>query len=440
MSPEVTVTGRDSDGHEVRQSVVYSVTDTPNLPERTPVWSNLVWANYGVCQHTNFQTTVYKHQNALIDRLSDLGVSKFRSMYAHNLPKNTEAINRARARGMKWHATVMTIDSTESEIAARINHAANNAADLIVDFEGINEPNEGTGWAAPTAQRQYWMSYYVRTHPTLRPLWMSGQLRIGSPSMHDIRLDNSNGQHWVQFGEYLVTTKSDDPDFSGQVRAKWFCDFVNAHGYQGGGAVDRNRKRRVDYARAEFPTLPIVFSETGYQNAIGPNPTANHQPVPEDISAIYEPQIVFDFFNAGLGAIKYEALDDPDPGDQNIVEANFGLWEVQSVDGDPATTWTPKPVIAPLGAILNWLKDPGGPYVPVPVRLDIRDKHPDIRWTLVQKRDGSTRMYAFRYGTIYDTAEDVPIPLAPVNITLEDAQGVRTVSVGPEVKAITIRR
>lgn len=440
MSPEVTVRGRDSEGNEAVQTVIYTVNNTPDLPQVVPAWSNDVWANYGVCQHTNFQTTVYQYQNELIDRLADAGVSKFRSMYAHNLAKNTEAIHRARARGMKWHATVMTIDSTENEIAARINHLANNAADLVVDLEGINEPNDGTGWVAPTAQRQYWMSYYVRTHPALRPLWLSGRLRIGSPSMHDIRLDNSDGAHWVQFGEQLVTTKADDPDFSGQIRAKRFCDFVNAHGYQGGGAVDRNRQRRVDYARAEFPTLPIVFSETGYQNAIGPNPTAGHQPVPEDISAIYEPQIVLDFFNAGLGAFKYEALDDPDPGDQNIVEANFGLWEVLTVGGDPATTWTPKQVVAPLSALLNWLKDPGGPYVPVPVGLRIVSKHPDIRTTLVQKRDGTTRMYAFRYGTIYDTGSNERTPLAPVNIVLEDAEGSRTVAVGPEVKAINIRR
>ncbi len=448
MTPQVTITARDEDGNEASQSLTYTVGEPPDLPLMTPVWSHRVYQNYGLCQHTNFQTTVYQFQNELIDRMADLGVYKFRSMYAHNLPKNDEAIARARLRGMKWHATVMTLSSTRSEINARINHMANNAADLVVDVEGINEPNEGSTWVGPTATRQYWMSYAIRTNATLRPLWLAGKLRIGTPSMHDVRLDNADGAHWVQFGEYLVECDADDPDYPAvggvkqKIKAKHFCDYVNAHGYQGGGAVDRNRQRRVDYARAEFPTLPIVFSETGYHNAMGPNRTANHVPVPESISAVYDPQIVFDFFNAGLGAIRYEALDDPDPGDDNVVESNFGLWEVDesNVSAPPDTSWTPKPVIAKLKPILNWLKDDGTPsFSPQPVRLRIT-KPTDVRMTLCQKSDGATRLYAFRYGTIWDRDAEVPIDVPAVNITVEDAQGSRTIAVGPEVKAIDIRR
>jgi hypothetical protein len=436
MSPEVTITGRDQAGNQGSQAVVYSVIQPPQLPLQMPDSAHAVYENYGMCQHTNFQTTVYQYQNALIDRLADMGVHKFRSMYAHNLPKNTEAINRARLRGMKWHATVMTIDSTRAEINARITHLANNAADLVTHLEGINEPNEGT-WVAATADRQYWMHVAVRKNPILRARWLDGRLKIGSPSMHDIKLDNSDGQHWIQFGERLVTVDADDPDFSGQVKAKEFCQFVNAHGYQGGGAVDRNRQRRVDYARAEFGNIPIIFSETGYQNAIGPNPTAGHEPVPESISAIYDSQIIFDFWNAGLGAIDYEALDDPDPGEQNIVEGNFGDWEVDPSDpaANPDTAWIPKLTVAKKKAILTWLRS--GPHTPTAVRLRVT-KPSDVRTTLVQRPDGSTRLYAFRYGTIYDTGSNQPITVPPVNIVVEDVSGSRNISVGPEVKAIDI--
>lgn len=444
--PEVKITGQDSTGNQVEQIIVYSVT-TPSLEQMLPVWSRDVYNNYGICQHTNFQTTVYQFQNELIDAIADTGISHFRSMYAHNLAKNTEAINRARARGVKWHATVMTINSTEDEIRTRINHLANNAADLVIRLEGINEPNETNVWAdssvTAVVQRQYWMSYYVRTNSILRPLWLTGKLTIGTPSMHDIRLDNSDGEHWLQYANKTVQAKANDPDFSGAVSGKALSDFVNAHGYQGGGAVDRNRQRRVDYARAAFGNMPIIFSETGYTNAMGPNRTAAHNPVPESISSVYDRQIVFDFFNAKLGAIRYEALDDPDPGEDNVVESNFGmLYEVDENNpaAPPATAWKEKPGVAPLRTILNWLKDSGDSYTPQPVGLKIVSKHADIRYTLVQRRDGATRMYAFRYGTIWDTKTEQPIILAPVNITLEDAQGTRTIAVGPEVKAIDIRR
>lgn len=447
MAPEVRVTGRDKDGNEAAQVLVYAVVENPQLPKVLPVWSHDVYSNYGICQHTNFQTTVYQYQTELINAIADTGISKFRSMYAHNLAKNNEAITQARLRGVKWHATIMTEASTEEDIRVRVAHMANNASDLVVDVEGINEPNETNVWpdASVTAvvQRQYWMSYYIRKNSILRPKWLAGELRIGSPSMHDIRLDNSDGQHWLQYANKQVQAKADDPDFSGSVSGRALTDFVNAHGYQGGGAVDRNRQRRVDYARAAFPTLPIVFSETGYTNAMGPNRTAAHNPVPEEVSAIYDPQIVFDFFNAGLGAFRYEALDDPDPGADNVIESNFGmLFEVDEDNpaAPPATAWKEKPGVAPMRAILTWLKDPGPKYSPTPVGLRIVSKHDDIRYTLVQKRNGSTRMYAFRYGTIWNTATEVPINLGDVNITLEDAQGTRTIAVGPAVKAIDIRR
>lgn len=448
----VTVSVTDSAGNTATQQLTYAVSSS--LPLQTPYSAQKVHQNYGVCQHVNFQSTVYQHQDALIDILADAGVHRFRSMYANNLSNHAGALAKTRARNMKWHALIMTTTSDRAQVDARINHIANNAIGVVDRLEGINEPNEGSGWAAATALRQYWMHVAVRKNAKLRPLWLAGAFQVGSPSMHDVKLDNSNGQHWVDFGETLVTCDMDDPDYPAingvaqKIKAKNFCDFVNAHGYQGASVPDKDRGKRVAYARAVWPNAPIVFSECGYTNAVGvpaSSRTTGHKVIPEHLSAIYDAQFVFDWYAAGLGCMRYEALDDP-PSDsvpetqRYDQESTFGLIGVQTVTGNPSTTWREKPGLASIKQILTWLKDEGASYNTQPVRLSISSPSSTVRTFLVQKRSGDTRLYYWKYAEVWDPNAEVPKTVSPESLRIEDAAGVRNVTVIPTVQYVDIRR
>jgi hypothetical protein len=382
-------------------------------PQRVqPLSSQAVHEGYGVCQHVHFGSRVYQHQAAVMERYGQMGIAQMRSLYVPDGSGFDDAIAGAREHGVRWNATVATMDSTQAEVEQRIAHMARENPDVIGWVEGVNEPNEGDGWVDPCVEIQRWIHDAVRSYSELDHVVILG------PSMHDVRLARSDGEHWRQLADAGVAE---------------YMDVCSVHSYPGASTPDYKREERVEWVYDAFgDEYPIKFSEWGYTNTLGQPASARHggaRSISPEASAVYDCQAVLDFAGNGWELLRYEMLDDPDP-DELTTEHNYGLWEVESVSGDPDTTWTPKPVVEPLTNLLTALRDPGPPYDTTPVTLDI-DGSGDIRSCVTQKRDGSTTVWLWRHGEIWDPEAEVALDHESESVTVEHAGRTRTVEVGP---------
>ncbi|HEX6150220.1 hypothetical protein [Nocardioides sp.] len=400
-------------------ALVPAVAREPGLPWVTPLPSQVVHEGYGVCQHVNFQTTVYQHQAEVMERYGQMAIAQMRSMYPPKLRSFSAAIAGARQYGVKWNAIVATMATGRSEIEQKIAHMAANNPEVIGSVEGVNEPNEGSGWVGPCLDRQRWIHDAVRSHPELDHVTILG------PSMHDVRLAASGGAHWKQLADAGIAD---------------YMDVCSVHNYPAASVPDAKRAERVQMVYDAFGDgYPIKFSEWGYTNSLGGtrgSRVGGARPISKDAAASYDCQAVLDFANHGWQVMRYEFLDDPDPTNR-VTESNYGLWEVQSVAGDPDTTWTPKPVVKPLTAMLRALRDPGGPYTTTPRQLRV-DAPSDVRSCVTQKRDGSTTLWLWRHVLTWDPRTERSLSPGPVTARIERPRRTSTVEVGPMPVALPL--
>jgi len=384
-----------------------------------PLAAQVVHEGYGVCQHVNFESNVYQHQTAILNRYGEMAVAQMRSMYRPDLSNFGDAIAGARKHGVRWNATVATMESTQAEVERKIAHMAGENPDVIGWVEGVNEPNEGDGWVEPCVEIQRWIHDAVRSRSELDHVVVLG------PSMHDVRLENAGGDHWQQLADAAVAD---------------VMEVCAVHSYPGASTPGSKRDERVQWVHDAFgDDYPIKFSEWGYTNTLGQPVSARTggaKTISVEASAAYDCQGVLDFANHGWQLLRYEFLDDPDP-DNLTTESNFGLWTVESVDGDPDLTWNPKPVVEPLSAMLQALRDPGEPYETTSVPLDV-DAPGDVQTCLTQKRDGSTTLWLWRDVAVWDPDAEQDLDPRTVAADVEHGGRVRTVEVGPMPVAVDL--
>jgi len=390
------------------------------LPRVRPLAAQVVHQGYGVCQHVNFQATVYQHQAEVMERYGQMAIAQMRSMYAPNLSNFDAALAGARKHSVKWNAIVGTMDTGRAEIESKIAHMAANNPEVIGSVEGVNEPNEGSGWVKPCIDRQRWIHNAVRSHPEL------DHVQVLGPSMHDVRLQEAGGAHWKQLADAGVAD---------------FMDVCSVHNYPAASVPDAKRAERVQMVYDAFGDgYPIKFSEWGYTNSLGGTRrtrVGGARPISKEAAASYDCQAVLDFANHGWQVMRYEFLDDPDPS-KRVTESNYGLWEVQSVAGNPDRTWTAKPAVKPLSAMLRALRDPGKPYTTTPRRLRV-DAPSDVRTCLTQKRDGSTTLWLWRHALTWDPKTEKALTPGTVTARVERPRRTHTVQVGPMPVAVQIK-
>jgi hypothetical protein len=401
-------------------ALVPAVAREPNLPWVKPLASQAVHEGYGVCQHVNFQTAVYKHQTAIMERYGRMAIAQMRSMYAPSLSNFDDAVAGARKHQVRWNALVATKGTSRAEIESKIAHMAKHNPNVISAVEGINEPNEGSGWVRPCVERQRWIHDAVRSHPEL------DHVKVLGPSMHDVRLAAAGGVHWRQLADAGIGK---------------FMDGCAVHNYPAASFPDAKRAERVQWVYDAFgDDYPITFSEWGYTNSLGGTRrtrVGGARPIAAEAAASYDCQAVLDFAKHGWQLMRYEFLDDPDPSNR-VTESNYGLWEVQSVSGDPDRTWTPKPSVKPLTALLKALRDPGKPYTTQARRLAV-DAPKDVRYCLTQKRDGSTTLWLWRHALVWDTRNERTLRPGSVTARVVRPRRSWTVQIGTMPTAVEIR-
>ncbi len=389
------------------------------LPTVTPVWSETVRRSFGICAHPTYMTRTYKHADAWLPLLKASGAAFFRGRYSPSSPNTAKVTKFCRANGIKWVMTLLPEDwsLTEAELRARLAHIRDNAADVCLAIEGVNEPNHERNGGRPPAD---WAQRSVRFQ---KILW---DFRNATPSMRHVKVISPS--LWIGGGQNV------ERDFGALADAGVanYIDYAGMHAYPGGAKPDNKLDSRLGWVRNLWGDVPMWATETGYTNAL--NTRSGFTPAPEDVAAVYGPRSILTYFGRGAVSTRFELLDDPNASltDQ---EAHFGLVRTPSLDPE---TWTLKPEFEAVRRFQERLADPVASHTPVPVRLSVTAPA-DVTWMVVQKSDGSNRILAYRDVSVYDTVRKTRLDPGAVPVTVTDRRGTRVVSVGPNVRGIRVR-
>ena len=391
-----------------------------HLPKITPVWSEAVRRSFGICAHPTYMSRTYGAADSWLALLKESGAAYFRGKYDPSARNTKEVTEFCRANGIKWVMTLIPENwkMTEVELQSRLAHIRDNAADVCLAIEGINEPNHERDGGTPPAD------WAVRSVGYQKVIW---DFRNATPKLKHVKVISPS--LWIGAGQDVHAHFKTLADAG----VTQYIDYAGMHSYPGGAKPDNNVDKRLGWVRDLWgANIPFWATETGYTNALAT--TSGFKPAPEEVAAVYGPRSILTYFARGAMSTRYELLDDPDASltDQ---EAHFGL--VRTPDLDPST-WERKPEFEAIRKFQARLLDPVESYTPVPVRVRV-SAPADVKWMVVQKSNGNSRILAYRDVPVYDTATKSRLTPTAVPVTVTDARGTRVVEVGPDVRRIRIR-
>jgi hypothetical protein len=393
-----------------------SPADAATLPLVTPKWSHLAYQSFGVNAMVNHAKSSYQYNSAWMANLRDMGVHYIRGQYALGASLTAATTRATRQYGMKWGMSVCPdLSMSDATIKATIADIAKNAADVCLFLEGVNEPNYPrqlgyvpSNWRQLTLAKQKVIYQAARSHASL------AHVPILTPSLQMVAVTASDYKWFADNGLMNVVTHA------------------GSHCYPGGWYPDHSMASLLNPMKAYWHK-PVWITETGYTNAVAS--TSGQKPTPEDVAGIYAPSAILEAVDRGYQTVWFEVLDDPDSGSKNEVEANLGLWGMQSGMAPP---WRPKPAVGALKAFLAETKDPGATYKPRAIPLRVTSSASDVRWTALGKRNGSVRLYLRRAKDCWDPIHKVRLKVPAVPVTVSTAKGSRTVSVGSSVVSLVL--
>jgi hypothetical protein len=280
---------------------------------------------YGVCVHPNWaKDPMYGQTDRWMEQLAGLGAKQIRGLVVPNQAQCKRTAELCRRHGIKWLMTVAPSNWAQSpaETTARINQVAADYADVVLGFEGVNEPNN-TGsrdWVERTVaiQRAIWNAR--NANPEL------AGAKVLSPSMHDRQEHESNGAGY----RALAATGID----------RW-CDVAALHSYPRGLEITNGLAERLQMVDIAYEGKPVWITEFGWTTYTG---GSGQRATRESSAATYGSDAISAIaaHSRVQKAFRYELLDDPGTGSDP--ESRYGL-----VRAD----WSHKPEYDDVRAVLT---------------------------------------------------------------------------------------
>ncbi|QZY29788.1 glycosyl hydrolase [Nocardioides coralli] len=261
---------------------------------------------YGVCTHPNWaRDPMWGHTDRWMEDLAELGVRQIRGLINPRSATCRRAAELCRRYDIKWLMPVAppSFRLGPAEVSDRIDHIAAEYGDIVLGFEGVNEPNNtGRGdWADRTIaiQRAIWDAR--NRHHELE------NARVLSPSMHDVVEDRNNGAGYRQLAQRDVHK---------------YCDVASLHSYPRGQEITNGLDSRLKKVDIAYDGMPVWITETGWTTYNG---KAGHRPTSESDAARHGSEGIKKIakHERVQKAFRYELLDDPGSG--RDPETRFGL-------------------------------------------------------------------------------------------------------------------
>lgn len=310
----------------------------------------------GVNTHFNYVDTAYGRREQTLERLRELGVRHVRDAAPVEAPALAAGLRGAAALGI--HLTLGAGD-IRLEPRTAIEAAVREVGGQIAAFEG---PNELDNSGLP--------DWRTKLHMRLEELRAAADdLSPAVPLL---------GPSFVEPLNY----KTIDTSTFG---------LANFHPYAGGLPPEKPLEDEIARARAADVRGPLVFTETGYHNAVAAD--TGQPPASENAAAVYLPRTLLKAFDEGVRrTFIYELLDEkPDPGHLDP-EQNFGLLRQDL---------TPKPAFNAVRNLIAAVRRSPGPISdPSPwpsIQID-----GDLERVQLQRRDGSRVVAIWRPVSVWD--------------------------------------
>lgn len=459
-------------GHSPNRQVITAAASVGNV---RPYSGKYIRDRSGARVASNEASGEYGEANAdaICRRVASMGFGHIRGAFNQGTA-NTWA-NACQRHNLKWLMTlvpeartdtsVVITNQTLTETRAKVSTIKNSAlySSVLGGLEGPNEPNHNRNGTRPP------LDWYVQATAHQRAIWETAKsvtstgapspirnVTIVGPSLHDVMVDNSKGQHWE-----LLKTEGIE---------QW-CDMIGLHTYPGGSYPERKLDRgstattkgRLEYIKITFgENVSVWCTEWGYHNA---SRQTGHRPVPFSVAADYAPRGFLQFITTvkpagivrNLALTYFESLDNPNGsaivgiGDTEWYnssnhEVHLGMYNVPTAN---TATWTPKPIATSMTAFLGAMRDPDGTpeYTPnlVTCRVSSAVDGADLQWqvtaTKAQSDAGTATLWIWRDKDIWNRDTLAFITVLPVAVSVTDRVGVRSISggVAGKVKQIELR-
>jgi hypothetical protein len=197
-----------------------------------------------------------------------------------------------------------------------------------------------------------------------------------------------------------------------------YLDEGNLHPYPSAKPPSKIFPEQTDLAREVSDEKPIVFTESGYHNAL--NDHHDQPAVSENAAAKYISRLFLEDFARGIPrTYLYEFLDEaPDSG----LADNQMHWGLIRADG------TEKPAFAAIKRLIEELNDNAAPVQPGQLAWSLNNTGPDIHHLLLQKSDGEFDLVVWQEITSYDRERHSDIVNPPVSTSLTLGAKAQTVT------------
>jgi hypothetical protein len=393
------------------------------LPPVQGLSSKWVHDSYGHCVHPPYRTTVYKNAIDWAPKITAQGATYIRGEYAESNASNQPMIDYCRANGLKWLMLLGNETQAVQVTTDHVVHIANNAADVCLGIEGINESNSTAGgtpldWATVTVAHQQAIWNTAKSYPSLANAMIVGPSLHGNNAANSYTQQNPDGgpRHYHQLVDAGLMN---------------YMDIAGIHQYPGGDVPLTLLVTRLALMRTAYgANYPVWLTETGYHNALAQ--TTGNKPTTEAVSATYAPRQHLQIAALGLRHARYEFMDDPNPGNEEP-ENNWGQWRAPSLD---ATTWTAKPEYQVMNDFLAALDDPGTDYTPAAVPMSI--SNPNITYVVTTKRNGVSTLWYWNDLSIWNPVTLTPLTVPEISGNLQTVSGTRAITAGGDVRSLIL--
>lgn len=381
------------DCHAPLRSVNASPSD-PSVSTVTPSSAYAFVNSIGINTHLNYFDRLYGNFPLVQRDLTTLGVLHVRDG-AHLQGSDYNAMLYGRwvalgKSGIRFDALFDPRSNLGAMTSALLNQVNTLAGNTIEFFEGPNEldiSNE-SNWAEVDR------SYQLALFDSDKASTAVSSIPVIGPSLA------------------VASNSSQVGDIANEM------NYGNLHPYPAGAMPSIVFPKQIDLEEIMCSNKPIIFTETGYHNAINER---NDQPgISETAAAKYIPRLFLEDYLHGIPrTYLYELLDEaPDPGLTNP-QMHWGLIRA---DG------TEKPAFLALKNLIAELADSQAPASLSPLSMVLQTNETQIHHLLLQKSNGMYDLVLWQEIPSYDIPTHADINNPPASAVLTLGQQARSIT------------
>jgi hypothetical protein len=329
---------------------------SPTLPSRS-LSADAFVDSIGVIMHFKYTDTAYLRVPELIARLRELGIRHVREGMPDQTAALVQGLTALRAAGV--HATL--VGEVDRDPDGAVAESVAVMGDAIDAFEAPNELDNSGDPNWPAKLRSYMTA-------------LAAAARRQAPHVPVI------GPSFIDAGSRNSLPRN-------------LPGLFNGHPYPGGLPPEPALSQALLERRVAAPRRGVVFTETGYHNAL--QATEGQAPVPEATAAIYLPRLLLSAFGAGVRrTFLYELVDEkPDPGLAEP-EQHFGLLR---------NDLSPKPTFTAVQTMIRAIQEPAGAALRGGFEWHVDGPGKDeVEQLTLERRDGSHVIALWRPVSVWD--------------------------------------